>query len=459
MAGDLFVLGLSWRTADVAVRERVAFRDDEIDAGLGELLSSQVIGEAMILSTCNRVEIYAATPRGAPASVMTAATAEARRFIAQSRATPAEELAEALYERTDIEAVRHAFRVASALDSMVVGEAQILGQLKSAFGAANRAGATGPVLRRCFEKAFGVAKRVRSETGIARGAANVSSVAVELARHVFGELAGKTVAVIGAGKMSDLAARHLRADGAGSVLVTNRSPEKAAEVAARVDGVARPWEELDALLALADVVISSTGSQEPILTKKLVKAAMKKRRYRPQVIVDIAVPRDVAPDVGKIDGVYLFNIDDLERAVAVNLEERAREAEDASEIVEREVHQFGRWLDTQSVVPTIRALRAHFAAIAREEAEKVVASLDGKSQAQQEAAVRRLGDVIVNKLLHQPMNALKGGDGTLGSDALVAAARQLFDLADEDAADQAADRDGAATAPTPALAERSKNRG
>ena len=432
MPGDLFVLGLSWRTARVALRERLAFKDDEIPGALAELRQSESVGEAMILSTCNRVEIYGATPRGAPASALTMATAEARRFLAASRGTSREEIEDALYEVTDTDAVRHAFRVAAALDSMVVGEAQILGQLKGAFGAAQQSNATGPVLRRCMEQAFRVAKRVRTDTGIARGAANVSSVAVELAGRVFGDLYGKTVAVVGAGKMSDLAARHLRASGAGTVLVTNRSPEKAAEVAERVDGTARPWEDLETVLSLADVVISSTGAPEPILTRKLVKRAMKRRRYVPQVICDIAVPRDAETAVGDVDGVYLFNVDDLQKAVAENLKERAKEAEEAAVIVDREVAEFGRWLETQAVVPTIRALREMFSAIALAEADKAIAALESKeSPEQREQAVRRLAEVIANKLLHQPMVALKDREDREQAQALVSATRKLFALDDE----------------------------
>jgi len=326
-SGELFVVGLSWRTASVAVRERLAFRDEEVPRALGDLLGSPDIDEAVILSTCNRVEIYGLTSPGTTGSRAVAAAAEARSFLARSRGVAAEGLADHLYEVVDTDAIRHLFRVAAALDSMVVGESQILGQLKDAYGAAMRAQATGAILGRSMEKAFQVAKRVRSETGISRGAANVSSVAVELARRVFGDLMGKTVLVIGAGKMSALAARHLRVAGATSLLVTNRSPERAEELAAEVEGTARPWDDLPRLLAESDVVLSSTGATEPVLVPRLLKSAMKVRRWRPLVVVDIAVPRDADPAIAKLDGVYLFNIDDLERVVAENLKERQKEAD------------------------------------------------------------------------------------------------------------------------------------
>jgi glutamyl-tRNA reductase len=272
---------------------------------------------------------------------------------------------------------------------------------------------------------------VRSETGISRGAANVSSVAVELAKRVFGDLAGKTVLVVGAGKMSALAARHLRADGAGMVVVTNRSPEKAEALAAEIDGVARPWEGLAEHIARADVLISSTGAREPVLTKKLFKSVMRKRRYQPLVVVDIAVPRDAEAGIGKLDGVYLFDIDDLEQMVAENLKERSKEAEAAKNIVSAEVGEFAAWLQQQRVVPTIRALREHFHDVANAEVERTLKNLaSAESDKEREQAVRRLGQLIANKLLHAPMNALKG-EGEV--EQLVEVTHQLFGLFEDEA--------------------------
>jgi glutamyl-tRNA reductase len=429
-SGELFVVGLSWRTAPVAVRERLAFRDDDIGPALADLLGSPDIDEAVILSTCNRVEIYGTTP-AQPGGGAVAAAAEARSFLARSRGVAAEGLADHLYERVDDEAIRHLFRVASALDSMVVGESQILGQLKDAYGAAARVQATGAVLGRSMEKAFQVAKRVRSETGISRGAANVSSVAVELARRVFGDLDGKAILVIGAGKMSALAARHLRVAGARSILVTNRSPEKAAELAAEVEGSARPWADLPALLAEADVVISSTGATQPILDAKLLKKAMKARRWRPLVVVDIAVPRDADPAIGKLDGVYLFDIDDLQRVVSENLKERQKEADSALSIVEIEVAELRRWLRAQRVVPTIRSLREHFHQVAVAEAERCIAALGaGGSPPEVQKAIRRMSELIANKLLHTPLSALKANEQDV--DTMVQVTQRLFALAEDE---------------------------
>ena len=427
---DTFVVGLSWRTAPVAVRERLAYRDDEITAALEELLTTVGFDEAMIVSTCNRVEIYGAAVRTDPM----VAAAEARAFLARSRSVPGELIADQLYEHGGREAVRHVFRVAAALDSMVLGESQILGQVKDAYGAALRANACGPLLQRWMERAFAVAKRVRTETGISRGAANVSSVAVELARRVFGDLAGKGVLIVGAGKMSALAARHLVSAGADCIWVTNRSAERAQELAAEIDGQARAWEDLPGLLAVADVIISSTGASEPVLTRPLMKAAMKARRFRPMVVVDIAVPRDADPAIARLDGVYLFDIDDLERVVAENLKERRREAEAAEEIVTAEVAEFDRWIRTQRVVPTIRSLRQHFQTVAEAEAERTIAVLRRDHTAEErERAIRRLGQLIVNKLLHTPMTALKAGDDP-DLEKIVEVTHRLFDLPREAAA-------------------------
>jgi len=400
---ELFVVGISWRTAPVAIREKLAFRDEEVASTLRELTIVNPVAEALLISTCNRVEVYGVAKPGADA------TGPVRHFLAQQRGLKAGELADVIYDHRGSAAIRHVFRVASALDSLVLGEAQILGQLKAAYGVAGGAGTSGPVLGRFLERAFGVAKRVRTETSIARGAANISSVAVELATRVFGNLSGKSVLVIGAGKMSTLAARHLYTSGAQQIVVTNRSPEKAEALAAEIDGIARPWSELETLLAQTDIVISSTGAREPVLTRALFKKVTKARRWRPMTVIDIAVPRDAEPAIGDFDGVYLFDIDDLEKVVAANLAERARAGEQAGRIVEHEAGQFEQWLRTQGVVPTIRALREHFAEVADTELQKALEQLARRehSPVQQREVVQRLVQLVVNKLLHTPTAALR----------------------------------------------------
>lgn len=402
-SGELFVVGISWRTAPVAVREKLAFREEEVAPTLKHVTSMLPVAEALLISTCNRVELYGVARPGADAASVV------RSFMIEQRKLKPRDVGEALYERRGAEAVRHVFRVASSLDSLVVGEAQILGQLKEAYALAGANGTSGPVLSRALERAFGVAKRVRTETTIARGAANVSSVAVELASKVFGDLAGKNVLVVGAGKMSALAARHLYSSGAQRIVVTNRSSAKAEALAAEIDATAKPWEDLEQHLVEADVVISSTGAQQPILTKKLFKSVAKQRRWRPMMIVDIAVPRDAEQGINDLDGVYLFNIDDLDKVVRANLSERERAAEHASKIVEHEAGQFEQWLRTQGVVPTIRALREHFTQVADAEVMKALDLLARKdhSKDQQRELLQRVVQLVVNKLLHTPTTALR----------------------------------------------------
>jgi glutamyl-tRNA reductase len=420
---EFFVVGISWRTAPVAVREKLAFRDEELGQTLQSMTHDLPVAEALLVSTCNRVEVYGVSRPGAePAD-------QVRAFLAAQRGLPPSAVADVLYDHRGSAAVRHVFSVASALDSLVLGEAQILGQLKAAYGVANEAGTSGPLLGRCLERAFGVAKRVRTETAIARGAANVSTVAVDLAKRVFGDLTGKSVLVVGAGKMSTLAARHLYASGAHRIVVTNRSPEKAEALAAEIDGVARPWAELERLLVETDVVISSTGAREPILTRALFKRVTKARRWRQLVVIDIAVPRDAEPAIGELDGVYVFDIDDLEKVVAANLAERAKAAEHAGRIVDHEAGQFDHWLRSQGVVPTIRALRERFAQVAETELQKTLDQMARKphSPVQQREAIQRMVQLMVNKLLHQPTAALRESppdEAALRAEVLC----QLFDL-------------------------------
>ncbi len=405
--GELFVVGMSWRTAPVAVREKLAFREEEVSDVVRRLVTQPGVREALLISTCNRVEVYGVADSAEAGASVT------RTFLTGDRKVSPADIGGALYLHHGAAAVRHVFRVASSLDSLVVGEAQILGQLKAAYSLSGSVNATGPTLGRCLERAFGVAKRVRRETTIARGAANVSSVAVELATRVFGDLAGKSVLVVGAGKMSTLAARHLRSAGTDRIVVTNRSVARAEELAALIDGVSAPWEELADQLAEADVVISSTGAREPVLTLPMFKKVTKARRWKPMMIVDIAVPRDADPAIGELDGVYLFDIDDLDKVVAKNLAERAKAAEHGARIVEHEAVQFEQWLRGQEVVPTIRALRDKFAQVAAAETQKVLDAMARRDYSAQERAeaIQRLSQLIVNKLLHQPTTVLRSSSG------------------------------------------------
>ena len=444
---ELFVVGISWRNSPVAVREKLAFREDELAPTLETITTTLPVAEALLISTCNRVEVYGVAKPGGDAAPAV------RAFLAEQRGVKPATLADHLYEHRGSAAVRHVFRVAASLDSLVVGEAQILGQLKDAYTVARKAGTSGTVLSRCLDRAIGVAKRVRSETTIARGAANVSSVAVELAHKVFGELAGKNVLVVGAGKMSSLAAKHLDANGAQKIVVTNRSPEKAEALAAEIEGDAKPWADLDKLLVDADVVISSTGAREPILTKSLFKKVIKARRYRNMVVIDIAVPRDAEPDIGKLDGVYLFDIDDLDNVVKENIAERTKAAEHATKIVEHEAGQFEHWLRSQGVVPTIRALREKFAQVADAEVQKALDQLARKDMTrdQQRELVQRLIQLVVNKLLHQPTTVLRSADPVEAA-SLANAVCELFGLTPSD------DEEAESSVAEPAAPEQSPER-
>jgi glutamyl-tRNA reductase len=416
-AVEIVVVGLSHHTAPLELRERLAVPLDQLRAGLVEIVAESGADEAVVLSTCNRVEVYLAARDPARASLA------ARGWLAGRARQP---LDRHLYERSGADAVRHAFRVASSLDSMVVGEPQILGQVKEAFAAAESAGTAGALLSRCFQKAFAVAKRVRTETGIAAGSVSVSSVACELATQVFGELRGRRVALVGAGEMAEAAARHLGAEGA-ELVVVNRSPERAEALAREYGAQARTFEHLAAELTQADVVICSTASPRFVITRELMTGVVKARRHRLMLLVDIAVPRDVDPRVGEMENVFLYDVDQLQSVTSEHLAQRRREAEVAERIIGSEVDDFESWRRTLVLTPTITALRARFRAIVAAEVERGTRRLSGLSD-EDRRTLDRMVDAIVNKLLHHPLTELRRG-GEVGDGAqLIAVARRLFDL-------------------------------
>ena len=432
---DLLVVGLSHHTAPVEVREKLAFPDGELEPALLRAASlargvEGAGGEAMIISTCNRVELYLAAPA---ASHGGSVRADVARFLdGERRFGGAQEIDRHLYDLAGEAAVRHLFRVAASLDSAVVGEPQILGQLKDAYELAVRAGTVGPVLGHVVPRAFSAAKRVRTETGIARSSASVASAAVELGRHIFGDLAGREVLVIGAGKMGELAARHLVAAGCERLLVVNRTEARGESLAARLRDEAgarteaHAWDALPQLLVRADVVLSSTGAAEPVLTREMIQRAMKARRGRWLCLLDIAVPRDIEPAAGQIENVYLYDVDALTQVVGDNLAERRREAEEADRIVAEELAKCRESVRALGVVPAIRALRDRFAQVAQAEARRALAKMPSLDE-KQRREVQLLADGIVNKLLHAPLTALKRESE---SEALVAAVRTLFELPD-----------------------------
>ncbi len=418
----LVVIGCSYRTATVDLRERLAFSADELQGALRELVSIPDVEEALLLSTCNRVEVWATTRR--PGHARKAVVD----FLSHSRGVPEEELRPILFEFKEREALIHLFRVTSSLDALVVGEAQIAGQVKEAYAAASRAQTLGSNLNRCMHKALGASKRVRTETNIARHPVSISSVAADLAARVFGDLRRSTVLVLGAGEMAELAVRHLLSGGSSDVRVINRTHEKAVALAFSLGATAHKYSNLRGQLIQGDILITSTGSEEPVLGRADLVDVMKQRKQRPLFIVDIAVPRDVERAAGKLPNVYLFDIDDLEQVVAENLKARQREAGPAEEIIKVEVNHYEQWLLAQDAVPVIKELREHFQQVVRAEVAHAVHQL-GLEGPEQKRVMDRMTAAIVKKLLHMPTVELKSHAARSDGTFLAKAAAHLFHLA------------------------------
>ncbi len=424
MQHEVAIVGLNHRTASVEVRERMAFADEQLDDANLRLCTMEGIDEAALVSTCNRVEVVTCGRNGADT------VGRIKQFLRAEQADLAASLDEYLYSHRDRQAVRHLFRVASSLDSMVVGEPQILGQLKESYARAAGVGATGAVLNRWFHKAFSVAKRVRTETGIAGRAVSVSSAAVELASKIFDRLEDKTAMLIGAGKMGELAARHLLGNGVSGMIVTNRTFDRAVELAREFNATPVPFENFPKYLRMADIVIGSTASTGFVLTEDAIHAALRERKGRPIFCIDMSVPRNFDPRINEIDNVYLYDIDDLGQVTEDNLGERAREAEKAEHIVTDEVEAFWRWLGHLEVVPTIVALRGKVESIRRRELEKTLGMLKNLTPVER-SALDALTNAIVNKILHAPLTRLKQQDKR-DEAFYIEAARRLFDLEDTD---------------------------
>jgi glutamyl-tRNA reductase len=412
----LFVLGLSHKSSPVELREKLAVKADALPDSVKALAEAAGLEEALMVSTCNRVEVYGlSSDESAPK--------KARAFL--ERTTGPGSLASHPYERRGADAIRHAFRVASSLDSMVVGEPQILGQVKEAYGAASTAGVLGTLLDRAFTKAFAVAKRVRSETGVASGTVSISSIACDLALQIFGDLKGRRVLLVGAGKMGESAAKHLAKQGA-RLFVLNRSRERAQQLAAACGGEPRSVAELASELALSDVAICSTSSDRFVITAPLMKDVVRARKYRPLFLVDIAVPRDVDPRVGEMEGCFVYDVDDLQKVADQNIAVRKREAEAAERIVEAETLAFEEWRRQQDLKPLIVGLREHVRGILAAELERTLPRIKGEAEADK-AALERMIDAATNKLLHGPLTALKTA-GERGDGATIEAVRAMFPL-------------------------------
>jgi glutamyl-tRNA reductase len=414
----IVVVGLNHETAPVAVREAMAFPKEELGQALERVKRDAGLGEAMILSTCNRVEVYGRSEKN-----VVRAVAE---FLARYHGRAPEEIEKHLYLLEGEQAVRHAFRVAASLDSMVLGEPQILGQVKDAYEAAERAGSLGSVLNGLRTRSISAAKRARSETSIGRNAVSLSHVAVELATKIFGELHGHAVLLVGAGKMSELAARQMVRRGARASVLSGRTFERAEQLAASLGGRAAPFESLRVELTRADIVISGTGAPGVVVLREDVEAAQAARHGRPLFLIDIAVPRDIAADAGRVAGVFLYDIDDLQKVATANLRERKKESAAAETIVEQEVREFLEWRRSLEVVPLLVELRKRADEIRRAEIEKARHRL-GPLTPEQEKALEAATTAIVNKLLHAPTVRLKelAGHGQADHVGIV---RRLFDL-------------------------------
>jgi glutamyl-tRNA reductase len=393
----LALIGVNHKTAPIKVRERIAISRDDLPETTRALAAVPGVLECMIVSTCNRVEILAALD--SPAVDLSS-------FLHKHFGLDPKLLAPHLYEHRDREAVRHLFRVAASLDSMVVGEPQILGQVKEAFAVARASGTVAGQLEHLLQSAFAAAKKVRSETEIGSNSVSIASVAVELARKIFGSLQGRTVFLVGAGKMSELAARHLVQQGAGAILVTNRTLERARRMAESFQGKVIPFDQLHEAASQADIVISSTGAPHPIFRREDGQAFLQRRRNRPMFFIDIAVPRDVDPEMGKLEGIFVYDIDDLQQVAAAHMAERSREASDAEALIAGEVERFHQRQRAVNAAPAIVALQQQAEEIRQAELKRVQARL-GTLSAEQIAAVEALTRGLVNKFLHPPMQALK----------------------------------------------------
>jgi glutamyl-tRNA reductase len=397
----LTLIGVNHRTAPIALREKIAIGRDELAETTRALAATPGVAECMIVSTCNRVELLA---------VVEDADTPVAGFLSRQFGIAPEVLRPHLYSYHEKDAVSHLFRMAASLDSMVVGEPQILGQVKEAFAVARAAGTVSAQLEYLLQSAFAAAKKARSETGIGSNSVSIASVAVDLARKIFGSLQGRTVFLVGAGKMSELAARHLVQQGAGAILVSNRTAERARRMAEEFQGSVVPqvidFGQLYEAASRADIVISSTGAPHPIFRPEHGHAFMHQRRNRPMFFIDIAVPRDVDPEMNKLDGIFVYDIDDLQQVAVTHMEERGRQAVDAETLIAAEVERFHERQRTVNAAPAIVALQKKAEEIRMAEIRRIHSRL-GTLTPEQLAAVEALTRGLVNKFLHPPMQALK----------------------------------------------------
>ena len=399
---SIVLIGVNHKTAPIEVRELLAFSDDACTQGLRQLVDGDVVREGLIVSTCNRVEILSATN----AEQLELGKARIKEFLDNNKRLPSGFIDEHLYSHRDDDAVKHLFRVTASLDSMVIGEPQVLGQVRHAYSLAVQAGTAGRVLNRLVHHSFRVAKRVRNETGIAANAVSISYMAVELGKKIFDSLKGHTVLLIGAGEMAELSARHLLNSGASRLLIANRTEEASRRLALEFGGEVVPFNELETVLSEADIVIGSTAASNYVVTESMMRKAREKRRNRPMCLIDISVPRNIDPAAAKVPNVFVFDIDDLESVISSNIREREREAERAELIVQSEVMQFQQSLRLMDLGPTLGSLRLRFHEVAKAELTRQRKRL-GQLTPEQEAAVEQLLISTVNKISHPVLNQMR----------------------------------------------------
>lgn len=420
---NLILVGVNHKTTPVEIREKLAFTKGKIEESVDRLLNIPEIIEHTILSTCNRVEIYAR------ANGQNSAIQSIKQFICDFHGLSAVQLEEHFYSYSNEAAIEHLFRVSSSLDSMILGEAQILGQVKDAYSLAKDLRSTGLVLNQLFEKAFSIAKKVREETGIAERSVSISSAAVELAQKIFDDLENHTVMLVGTGEMAELAAKHLISYGVKTVYVTSRTYERAANLARTLNGSALDFEAFKNELYRADIVITSTSASSFIITKDMVAKAIHERKNKPIFFIDIAVPRDIEPDVNDLENVYLYDIDDLHVVVSANMKEREKESETAMHLISQEVNKFNNWLGTLDAVPTIVEIRKRVENIGNQEMERTLKKIPHLSE-EDKNIICQMKNSMINKILHKPTIKLKQKTQSEDGHVYLKAIRHLFHLDD-----------------------------
>lgn len=417
------VIGLNHKTADVDIREKLAFNGPKLEEGLLKIKDLPEVKEAVVISTCNRVELYLNVNDAEKAYE------SIKDFFAEFHGIPKDPLDKSLYLYDNIKAVRHIFRVASSLDSMIVGEPQILGQLKDAFEFALEKKTTGVLLNKLFKKAISVAKRVRTETRIAENAVSISFAAVELAKKIFGSLSEKSFMLLGAGEMAELAVKHIINNGVKTIVVANRTYDRGCELAKEFNGRAIKFDDFLNEMVHSDIVICSTGAQNYVLSKSQMQKIMKERKNKPVFIIDISVPRNIDPEINDINNVYLYDVDDLKGVIDSNISERKKEAEKAEGIVEEEIEIFSRWISSLDAVPAVIALREKAESIKNEEFERLINRLPDIGEKERKA-IEHMANSIINKLIHAPTVVLK--EDSEDKDVLIATIKKLYGLNGED---------------------------